>query len=46
MQQTIQISTCSHSNLYDIIRQVKAISAENGLETGLVNVSMSRTQRQ
>ena len=42
MQQTIQISTPAHNGLYDITRQVEAIVAESGvqtgLQTGLVNV--------
>jgi len=42
MQQTIQISTPAHNGLYDISRQVEAIVAESGvqtgLQTGLVNV--------
>jgi len=38
MQTIIQISTPSHSGLYDITRQVEAIVAESGVQTGLVNV--------
>ena len=38
MQQTIHISTPAHNGLYDITRQVEAIVAESGIETGLVNV--------
>lgn len=38
MQQIIQISTSSHNGLYDITSQVKAIVAESGVQTGLVNV--------
>jgi len=38
MQQTIQISTPDHNGLYDITRQVEAIVAESGVQTGLVNV--------
>ncbi len=38
MQQTIQISTSSHNGLYDITRQVEAIVAESGVQTGMVNV--------
>ncbi len=38
MQQTIQISTPAHNGLYDITRQVEAIVAESGVQTGLVNV--------
>ena len=38
MQQTIQISTPAHNGLYDITRQVGAIVAESGVQTGLVNV--------
>jgi secondary thiamine-phosphate synthase enzyme len=38
MQQTITISTPAHNGLYDITRQVEAIVAESGVQTGLVNV--------
>ena len=38
MQQTIQISTPAHYDLYDITRQVEAIVSESGIQTGLVNV--------
>ncbi len=38
MQQTIQISTPTHNGLYDITRQVEAIVAESGVQTGMVNV--------
>jgi secondary thiamine-phosphate synthase enzyme len=38
MQQTIHISTHTHNGLYDITRQVEAIVAESGVQTGLVNV--------
>ena len=38
MQQTIQISTSAHNGLYDITRQVEAIVAESGVQSGLVNV--------
>jgi thiamine phosphate synthase YjbQ (UPF0047 family) len=38
MQKTIQISTPAHNGLYDITRQVEAIVAESGVQTGLVNV--------
>jgi thiamine phosphate synthase YjbQ (UPF0047 family) len=38
MQQTIQISTPAHNGLCDITRQVEAIVAESGVQTGLVNV--------
>ncbi len=38
MQQTIQIPTPAHNGLYDITRQVEAIVAESGVQTGLVNV--------
>ena len=38
MQRTIQISTSVHNGLYDITRQVEAIVAESGVQTGLVNV--------
>ena len=38
MQRTIQISTQAHNGLYDITRQVKAIVAESGIQTGLINV--------
>ena len=38
MQQTIQIETPSHNGLYDITRQVEAIVAESGVQTGMVNV--------
>lgn len=38
MQQTIQISTPAHNGLYDITRQVEAIVAESGVQTGMVNV--------
>jgi secondary thiamine-phosphate synthase enzyme len=38
MQQTIQIETRSHNGLYDITRQVEAIVAESGVQTGMVNV--------
>jgi thiamine phosphate synthase YjbQ (UPF0047 family) len=38
MQQTIQIPTPAHNGLYDITRQVEAIVAESGVQTGMVNV--------
>ena len=38
MQQTIQIPTQAHNGLYDITRQVEAIVAESGVQTGMVNV--------
>ena len=38
MQRTIQISTPAHNGLYDITRQVEAIVAESGIQTGLANV--------
>ena len=38
MQQTIQIPTPAHNGLYDITKQVEAIVAESGVQTGLVNV--------
>ncbi len=38
MQQTIQISTPAQNGLYDITRQVEAIVAESGVQTGMVNV--------
>jgi thiamine phosphate synthase YjbQ (UPF0047 family) len=37
MQQTIHLSTSSHNGLYDITRQVEAIVAESGVQTGMVN---------
>lgn len=40
MQQTIQISTHARKGLYDITRQVEAIVAESGIQTGLVNVDV------
>ena len=38
MQRTIQLPTPSHNGLYDITRQVEAIVAESGVQSGLVNV--------
>ena len=38
MQQSITISTPSQNGLYDITRQVEAIVAESGVQTGLGNV--------
>ena len=38
MQRTINISTPAHNGLYDITRQVEAIVAESGVQTGIVNV--------
>jgi secondary thiamine-phosphate synthase enzyme len=38
MQATIQMSTQAHNGLYDITRQVEAIVAESGIQTGMVNV--------
>jgi secondary thiamine-phosphate synthase enzyme len=38
MQKTIQISTSANNGLYDITRQVEAILAESGVQSGLVNV--------
>ena len=38
MQQTIHISTSAHNGLYDITRQVEAIVADSGVNSGLVNV--------
>jgi thiamine phosphate synthase YjbQ (UPF0047 family) len=37
MQQTIHIPTPAHNGLYDITRQVEAIVAESGVQTGMVN---------
>ena len=38
MQRTIQINTPAQNGLYDITRQVEAIVAESGVQTGMVNV--------
>jgi secondary thiamine-phosphate synthase enzyme len=38
MQHTFTTSTSAHNGLYDITRQVEAIVAESGVQTGLVNV--------
>src|SRR6056297_206723 len=38
MQRIFQIATSSHDGLYDITRQVEAIVAESGVQSGLVNV--------
>jgi secondary thiamine-phosphate synthase enzyme len=38
MQRTIQIATTARNGLFDITRQVEAIVAESGVQTGLVNV--------
>ena len=38
MQQTIQISTPAQNGLYDITRQVEAIVADSGVQTGMANV--------
>jgi len=38
MQQTIQISTPAHSGLHGLTREVEAIVAESGIQTGMVNV--------
>ena len=38
MQKSIQISTPDKNGLYDITRQVEALVAESGVQTGLVNV--------
>jgi thiamine phosphate synthase YjbQ (UPF0047 family) len=38
MQQTIHISTHPHNGLCDLTREVEAIVAESGVQTGLVNV--------
>lgn len=38
MQRTIQISIPAHNGLYDITREVEAIVAESGIQTGMVNV--------
>lgn len=38
MQRIIQISTPSHSGLYDITPQVEAIVSESGVQSGIVNV--------
>jgi thiamine phosphate synthase YjbQ (UPF0047 family) len=38
MQKIVQISTPSHNGLYDITRQVEAIVAESGTQTGMVNI--------
>ncbi|RLD36305.1 MAG: hypothetical protein DRI83_05580 [Bacteroidetes bacterium] len=38
MQRTIQISTPSHNELYDITRQVEAIVAESRIQSDLINV--------
>jgi thiamine phosphate synthase YjbQ (UPF0047 family) len=35
MQKTIHISTTAHNGLYDITRQVEAIVAESGVQTGI-----------
>jgi len=38
MQRIVQISTPAYNGLYDITRQVEAIVAESGIQTGLANV--------
>jgi thiamine phosphate synthase YjbQ (UPF0047 family) len=38
MQQTITIATPARNGLYDMTRQVEAIVAESGVQTGMVNV--------
>ena len=38
MQRTINISPPTHNGLSDITRQVEAIVAESGVQTGIVNV--------
>jgi secondary thiamine-phosphate synthase enzyme len=38
LQLTITIPTPAHNGLFDITRQVEAIVAESGVQTGLVNV--------
>ena len=38
MQQSIHISTPARNGLYDITRQVEAIVAESGVQSGMVNV--------
>lgn len=38
MQRSIKISTHAHNGLYDLTREVEAIVAESGVQTGLVNV--------
>lgn len=38
MQKIVQISTHARNGLYDITREVEAILAESGIQTGLVNV--------
>jgi thiamine phosphate synthase YjbQ (UPF0047 family) len=38
MQKTIPISTPARNGLYDLTREVEAIVAESGVQTGLVNV--------
>jgi len=38
MQTIIQKRTTEHERLYDITRQVEAVVAESGIQTGLVNV--------
>lgn len=38
MQKSIQINTPTHNGLFDITRQVEAVVAESGIQTGLVNV--------
>jgi thiamine phosphate synthase YjbQ (UPF0047 family) len=38
MQRTIQISTPAQNGLNDITRQVEAIEAESGVQTGMFNV--------
>ena len=38
MQRAIQISTPAHNDLFDITRQVDAIVAESGVQTGIVIV--------
>jgi len=43
MQRTIQISTPDHNCLCDINRQVEAIVAESGVQTGIVNVYVQGT---
>jgi len=42
MQEIIQISTPAQNGLYYITRQVEAIVAESGVQTGMVNVNPGR----
>jgi thiamine phosphate synthase YjbQ (UPF0047 family) len=38
MQRTVQICTTAPNGLYDITRQVDAIVAESGIQSGMLNV--------